>query len=191
MSLPEERAERKREVGKRLRQIARLAGKSVTDLRQELGQPGRPLGENTIYRWWRGEQTPFPEMMDRYVEVCRASGKTRAWVMAGGEEEGEVDLGQDLHLVVKEQAAALLKEVLRRTMAGTNPGLAARDLLGDRWISPARQGQYDQWEAPMREYIARHASGPWEKLTAEEREELLDAVVEMAVTRFAAFGGSD
>lgn len=187
MSLSE-RKEWKREVGKRLKQMARLAKKSVTDLRQELGEPGAPLGANTIYRWWRGEQLPFPEVLERYVEACSASGKTKAWVLAGEEETG---MGANVHLIVKEQAAAMLREILRQTMAGQNPGQAGRDVLGDRWISPARQEQYDEWEAPMREYIERHASGPWEKLTEEEQEELLGVVVEMAVTRFAAFGGSD
>jgi hypothetical protein len=174
------REEFRKEVGGRLKLIARLAKKKVAELSRELGTPENPVHPNTIYRWWAGRQLPYPETLDRYVELCAASGKTKAWVLAG---EGVPEQETEVHLIVKEQVADLLFKILQMTMEGANPGLAAREVLGERWISPARQEQYNVWETQMREFIARRAPASWAALNEGQRQELLNAVVQMARTR--------
>lgn len=151
---------RKRQVGARMKRAAQVAGYMTTiTMGEAMG-----VAHGNISRWWRGEQLPNVDEMDRYGEMV---GKPSAWFY--------MEDSDDTFDYIADAVTSIFEEVMRgATIADAFDKIVTQP---DRFNSRERRQLIDGTPA-LRAAIKRMAGLPWADLTSDDKRKIAEVLAE-------------
>jgi len=153
------------EIGRRMELAARSVGMGFAAIAEKIGR--RPP---TVYRWWKGQQSPSDVDMGRYAEI--------------------VGVSVDYLLYGFRGTAATCEDEIRRLVAGlvfhgmdpTEALEAATEGAGGEAAAPTAEERAELQASAhsMREVLWEHSGGHWDELTPGQRSAVLNLIEEIA-----------
>ncbi len=156
-------------IGKRMRAAAVQAGISAYRIAGCL-----EVKAPTVYRWWRGQRSPAPAIMQTYAGLV---GKPVSFFYESGPAPQEPS----------QELPDLLLDWANRLMAGEQPGVALDRVAGERQPLTRQERRRLVAAAPrMREALTQAAGGDWARLSEAEQRRILEQIARQAVPQEAA-----
>lgn len=156
--------DRQKLVGKRMRESAEAKDLGAYQMADLMG-----CEPPTIYRWWKGEQWPGLDVLERYAEVTE---QEFGWFF---EREGEG---------WQARSAAAIMDILERVIAGDRPSIAYDMVVGsEAELSQRERRLVDAGAEGVRQFVREVAKSDWDQVSAARRRHVLVSIVEESLRR--------